>query len=373
MSTSHTKRCDACGRYFSMTGYTSHLLQTRNPACIKECQKQLGERVLDAVYEDGAEAEDHPHPFQGDFFGDDYSPADFGVGEEEWGRNGEDGDGGEDTQGTDGDGDRQAGGCDDDASVNDEYLDEDGYTSSDTDLDSTDADSMDDDDGELPASPQPPSPSPSPSPEERSNDESFFHGRLLTPEEYAHLQEILFDPAYVEMFPGGRAGEPIPGQQPSQYDRFRDHFDRAAPGNLWAPFRSELDWRIAQWAKLRGPTSSAFSDLLSIDGVVDHLGLSYKNGRELNKLVDEGLPGRPPFQREEVVVGGQAFDFYYRDIIECIKALFGNPEFQPWLVFAPERHFSDVDHTVRLFHDMHTGKWWWATQVCFFLSSSTSH
>ncbi|KAF7373988.1 hypothetical protein MSAN_00611700 [Mycena sanguinolenta] len=33
------------------------------------------------------------------------------------------------------------------------------------------------------------------------------------------------------------------------------------------------------------------------------------------------------------------------------------------LVFAPERHYADADKTVRLYHDLHTGKWWWATQV----------
>lgn len=37
--------------------------------------------------------------------------------------------------------------------------------------------------------------------------------------------------------------------------------------DIWAPFTSEVDWRIAKWAKLRGPGSTAFSELLGIDGV----------------------------------------------------------------------------------------------------------
>jgi hypothetical protein len=28
-----------------------------------------------------------------------------------------------------------------------------------------------------------------------------------------------------------------------------------------------MDWKVAHWAKLRGPGSTAFSDLLNIDGV----------------------------------------------------------------------------------------------------------
>jgi len=37
--------------------------------------------------------------------------------------------------------------------------------------------------------------------------------------------------------------------------------------DCWAPFSSEIDWKVARWAKLRGLGSTAFSDLLAIDGV----------------------------------------------------------------------------------------------------------
>ncbi|KAG2050313.1 hypothetical protein BDR06DRAFT_1065146 [Suillus hirtellus] len=123
-----------------------------------------------------------------------------------------------------------------------------------------------------------------------------------------------------------------------------------------------MDWEIAQWAKLRGPSSTAFSDLLSIRGVSECLDLSYKNSRELNVIIDKQLPGRPTFRREQIIVAGEAFDIYYRDVLECIKALYGDPDFADYLVFAPERHYTDDDETVQLYSDMHTGKWWWNTQ-----------
>lgn len=92
--------------------------------------------------------------------------------------------------------------------------------------------------------------------------------------------------------------------------------------------------------------------------------LSYKNARELNRIVD-GLPStRPPFVRGEVKVQGEVYDFFFRDIVGCIKALYGDPDFAPYLVFAPERHYVDEKRTTRLYHDMHTGDWWWSTQVC---------
>ncbi|KAG1843444.1 hypothetical protein F4604DRAFT_1884612 [Suillus subluteus] len=128
--------------------------------------------------------------------------------------------------------------------------------------------------------------------------------------------------------------------------------------NLYHPFASKMEWEVARWAKLRGLSSTALSDLLAIEGVSEHLSLSFKNANELNAIVDHGLPtGRPKFKREQIMVAGEAFDIYHRDVIECVKSLYGDPDFAKYLAFAPERHYSDEDETIRLFHDMHTGKW----------------
>jgi Plavaka transposase len=154
--------------------------------------------------------------------------------------------------------------------------------------------------------------------------------------------------------------------------------------NQYRPFASKLDWEIGRWAKMRGPGSSALTELLSIEGVsfplvrklyrrltdlidkvVARLGLSYKNAAELNKLIDEELPGRPSFQREEVIVGTEVCDVYFRDVIACVRALFADPDLAKYLVMAPEKHFTyGSDGTkIRMYHDMHTAKWWWSTQV----------
>lgn len=98
--------------------------------------------------------------------------------------------------------------------------------------------------------------------------------------------------------------------------------------------------------------------------MTEALGLSYKNSAELNQIIDDDLPsGRPVFKRQEIVVGGEAFDVYFRPIMDCVRALYGDPEFAQDLVFAPERHYADPDKTIRLYHDLHTAEWWWKTQV----------
>ncbi|KAH9021901.1 hypothetical protein EDB85DRAFT_2075518 [Lactarius pseudohatsudake] len=123
-----------------------------------------------------------------------------------------------------------------------------------------------------------------------------------------------------------------------------------------------MDWEIALWAKMRGSSSSAFKDLMGIDGVVDKLGLSFKNSMELNRVIDTQLPGRPSFKRMGVELGGEVFDVYFRDIMDCVWALYSDPEFSPYLVYAPECHYVDEKCDLRMYHDMHTGEWWWSTQ-----------
>ncbi|KAG1819804.1 uncharacterized protein BJ212DRAFT_1446151 [Suillus subaureus] len=99
--------------------------------------------------------------------------------------------------------------------------------------------------------------------------------------------------------------------------------------NLYYPFALKIEWEVAHWAKLCGSSSTVFTDLLSID---------------------------------RVIVTGESFDVYYCDIIECVKSLYGDPDFTQYLTFSLEWHYADDNKTVHLFHDMHTSKWWWKTQ-----------
>ncbi|KAG1838880.1 hypothetical protein F4604DRAFT_1941106 [Suillus subluteus] len=123
-----------------------------------------------------------------------------------------------------------------------------------------------------------------------------------------------------------------------------------------------MDWDIAKWAKLHGASSTALTDLLEIDGLSEHIGLSYRNSKELNKIINKDLHGQPKFLCKQIIIASEAFNVFYRDIIECVKALYSDPDFTDFLVFAPERLYADEDQTIWLFHDMHTGQWWWDMQ-----------
>ena len=72
-------------------------------------------------------------------------------------------------------------------------------------------------------------------------------------------------------YPSRLAGTPIPKMKSvaSTNDSYSSqlHSDDADNDNPYAPFTSKLDWEIARWAKLRGPGSTAFTDLLAIEEV----------------------------------------------------------------------------------------------------------
>jgi len=65
----------------------------------------------------------------------------------------------------------------------------------------------------------------------------------------------------IDRFPLGNAGTQIPGIARGSND------DMAAAQSVWAPFVSQCDWQVAHWAKMRGSTSSAMTDLLAIGEV----------------------------------------------------------------------------------------------------------
>ncbi|KAL0568561.1 hypothetical protein V5O48_013420, partial [Marasmius crinis-equi] len=357
-------KCAGCDKRFSRSGhYIQHLEKTSKPRC-----KVVYETVKSSIRHSRfmprrdprhiqssklphsqlpQTQEDQPAHFQGDFFGDDYSTEDFpgfDVGREE--------------------GDHDVG----------EDYDEDGEEVY-GDKDEDDEDGQEDDN--LAPELEPTferSRQPFCVPEGGSSEPESMDIDATIPvsQKIPPLRDLLAhkEGVYVTSF-GGQAGAPVQSSQQTTHvfhnpkDGFEDYERKlkVPGGSPHHPFNSYLDWSVAHWAKMRGPSSTAFSDLLAIDGVVEALDLSYSSSAELNEIIDKEIPSqRPSFVRREVVIAGEAFDIYHRPVMSCIESLFGAPEHAPYLCVTPERHYADPDKTKRLYHDMNTGKWWWSTQ-----------
>ncbi|KAI0038979.1 hypothetical protein FA95DRAFT_1502450 [Auriscalpium vulgare] len=177
-------------------------------------------------------------------------------------------------------------------------------------------------------------------------------------------EQVHADPKIVHF--GGQAGAPLAqdGQDAAgTYVAYQGDLAAHDPANLWAPFRNKMEWEIARWAKMRGPTSTAFTELLQIAEVRERLDLSFKTTSDINKIVDTQLPPCAEFTCDEITVDGESYELYSRDIMQCIRELYGNPEFLSTMKFAPEEHYADDEHEVPIYSEMNTGRWWHSMQT----------
>jgi hypothetical protein len=58
--------------------------------------------------------------------------------------------------------------------------------------------------------------------------------------------------------------------------------------NPYSPFSSKLEWEIAYWDKMRGPSSTAFTELMSIEGVCRY---HHKNNLLMPHCLGKGTSG----------------------------------------------------------------------------------
>jgi hypothetical protein len=99
--------------------------------------------------------------------------------------------------------------------------------------------------------------------------------------------------------------------------------------------------------------------------ISDALGLSYRSINQMNEIINTKLSGRPSFLCKKVTIGHEDLEFYHRDIIECVRSLYGDPQFAQVLAFASERHYTSAECLCCIYNEMHTGNWWWSVQVCY--------
>ena len=85
--------------------------------------------------------------------------------------------------------------------------------------------------------------------------------------------------------------------------------------------------------------------------------------KELNDLIDNHMVGLPSFQCKELHIGNEQLEFHYRDMLQCIRSLYGDPAFAQNLAHSPVQLYTSADQTCRIINEMHTGDWWWSIQV----------
>src|SRR5271168_2480729 len=211
-----------CGASFMRSGIRNHQQQSDDPLC-KE--RTFGNREIDGM-------EDFEVEQRGDFFGDyeDYGPEEFGL------RPVEDVDEIL-THASDSDGD-----SDDDEGIC-QGVNDDAYGPS---LE----------------------PNRLPNPTSSNFDEGDnSNGNIEKANRLRGGAEVeLKNRPYIVKFSKGKAGAVY-----TNHDRIDGNTAYISqisdPENPFSPFSSKIDWEIAHWVKTRGPSSTAFTELMNIEGV----------------------------------------------------------------------------------------------------------
>ena len=140
---------------------------------------------------------------------------------------------------------------------------------------------------------------------------------------------------------------------------------RSQQFNPLAPFANAYEYKLARFfheskTSLKDINKFFKNDLLPA-GLPKGASVRFKSGhtwREMmRELVDqpEWHKGTVDFHLQEGCV------FYYRDLKSTIRYLLRQRTFADHLVYEPVREF-DVDGN-QVYTDIHTGDWWWRTQV----------
>lgn len=181
----------------------------------------------------------------------------------------------------------------------------------------------------------------------------------------------------IDVFSG--AGKVI-RKEASAYDRWCKEY--GSTYNPYHPFKSKLDWEVARWAKQEGPGASALDRLLKFDSVcysfnitvrrtlthseiAQKLDLSFASSRELNQIIDHELEPTTEWRMLRFKWDGLDGDVEvpYRNPVDIVKDLFGNPTYCDKMHFAPERQWVNDNKDERIYNEMKTGNWWWRVQV----------
>ena len=91
------------------------------------------------------------------------------------------------------------------------------------------------------------------------------HGRILTRDEILESQQESWVEPTIKCYPGNRAGE-VCSKGITVMQECENALG-ARSENAYFPFNSRIDWELAKWAKLRGPSATSFTELLNVSGV----------------------------------------------------------------------------------------------------------
>ncbi|KAJ7889434.1 hypothetical protein B0H13DRAFT_2341561 [Mycena leptocephala] len=147
-------------------------------------------------------------------------------------------------------------------------------------------------------------------------------------------------------------------------------------GTVLGPFRDDDEWQLAKWL-IKHVGHTATEEFLKLPIINDRAKPSFGDKRDFFEKVDS-LPGGVKWHCKVLDVKGDLPDLekdptgatmrreqtelWYRDPVECVAELMGNPVFRDAMRYAPERLYADKGETIKVVNEMWTASWWWEIQ-----------
>lgn len=139
------------------------------------------------------------------------------------------------------------------------------------------------------------------------------------------------------------------------------------------PFMGVADFAIASWFLRARLSKGQINDFLHEPALATlHSHISFRNHDDFIQLVhaiphgipdDKWLERRIRVQNSIADVKSSEYIVRYRCVTDVIRFLLGHIPFKDHLSYAPVRRFTTDEPATRVYDEMHTGDWWWDTQL----------
>ncbi|KAH8991606.1 hypothetical protein EDB86DRAFT_3065127 [Lactarius hatsudake] len=157
----------------------------------------------------------------------------------------------------------------------------------------------------------------------------------------------------------------IYGQKPNTLERTAgDSFAHRRATNLYYPFQSREEWGLARFLARSSLSQSEIDEFLKLEWVKLQKP-TFTSAHALRSLI-ESLPDPPRWYCEEMIIEGyesEKITFYWRDALDVIEYIFGNPIFAPYMQYDPQRVWTDISKAERVYSEYMTGDFAWQSQV----------
>ncbi|KAJ7572033.1 hypothetical protein C8J56DRAFT_1081438 [Mycena floridula] len=161
---------------------------------------------------------------------------------------------------------------------------------------------------------------------------------------------------FVESFPEEFQAGATFGEARTTFDTIRDD-QIMQNGKVLGPFRDDDEWQLAKWL-IKNVGHTQTDHFLKLPIIQSRVAPSFETKDKLLDMVDN-LPQGVAWQLDED--GNkqtEELEIWYRDPVEVICELVGNPMFKEVIRYAPEKVYEDEKGEKRIIDEMWTGDWW---------------